>query len=252
MGVVMLPSFVVDGLRVTALTVEEAAESICAGLRRGAGLAVFTMNLDHVVKIRRNAVFAAAYQRAGLILPDGFPIVLAGRLQGVAAQRATGADLILPLCRAAARDGLPIALVGSTAEALAGAARRLELEAPSLRVVARIAPPHGFDALSADADSTIREIRASGARICFLAFGAPKQELLADRAASQLPDVAFLCIGAGLDFLAGEQRRAPLFFQKTGLEWVWRLALAPRRLGARYLACLGVLPSVLVGAVARR
>jgi len=248
----MLPSFLVDGLKVTAVTVEEAAEVISAGLQRGAGSAVFTMNLDHVVKIRRNAAFAAAYARAGLILPDGFPIVLAGRLQGITARRATGADLIVPLCRAAARDDLPIALVGSTSEALAGAARRLEAEAPNLRMVARIAPPHGFEPLSPDADALIQEIKASGAKICFLAFGAPKQELLADRAAAQLPDVAFLCIGAGLDFLAGQQRRAPKLLQKTGLEWVWRLALAPRRLGARYLACLGVLPSVLVGAVARR
>ena len=80
-------------------------------------------------------------------------------------------------------------------------------------------------------------IRASGARLCLVALGAPKQELLADALAAHCPSVGFLCIGAALGFIAGHPRRAPLWMRRSGLEWLWRLAAEPHRLAARYAAC---------------
>jgi exopolysaccharide biosynthesis WecB/TagA/CpsF family protein len=95
-------------------------------------------------------------------------------------------------------------------------------------------------------------IKNSGAGICFVALGAPKQEIFSDRCAQEMAGISFICIGAGLDFLAGHQRRAPEFFQKTGLEWLWRVLNNPRRLARRYLECLFVFPGVLLDGLARR
>ena len=78
----------------------------------------------------------------------------------------------------------------------------------------------------------------SGADLCFVALGAPKQELFADHGKRLLPNVSFVCIGAGLDFIAGTQVRAPHWMQRWNLEWLWRAASNPRRLLYRYLLCM--------------
>ena len=81
------------------------------------------------------------------------------------------------------------------------------------------------------------EVAASGARLCFLALGAPKQELFAAFAANRTHSIGFACIGGGLDFLAGTQTRCPRILQQLNLEWAWRMVTHPRRLGLRYLRC---------------
>jgi exopolysaccharide biosynthesis WecB/TagA/CpsF family protein len=111
-------------------------------------------------------------------------------------------------------------------------------------------PSAGFEPASQSAVAYAHQIAASGAKICFVALGAPKQELFAAAALAEAPGVAFVCIGAGLDFLAGVQARAPRWVRAVGAEWLWRLLSNPWRLGRRYLACLMVLPSVLLSSVA--
>jgi UDP-N-acetyl-D-mannosaminuronic acid transferase (WecB/TagA/CpsF family) len=118
--------FVVEGVNVETWSLDEAASRICDRAGGGTSFSVFTLNLDHIVKLRRDGAFRAAYDRARIVLADGFPIVLAGRLQGRRVSRTTGADLIEPLCGEAARRGLPVFLFGSTTESLAAAARHLE------------------------------------------------------------------------------------------------------------------------------
>lgn len=236
--------FQIDGISVDIRNYIEASSFICDAAAMRRSLSVFTINLDHVVKLRKGGLFRAAYERAGLVLADGFPIVMAGRLQGRRLTRTTGADLIEPLCEEAARRGLAVAFYGSSFESLAGAARRLTARIPELQIAGVYAPPAGLDVLSEEAAEGLTYIRQSGAAICFVALGAPKQEIFADRCVQHDPGIAFICIGAGLDFLAGSQKRAPKLFQSTGLEWLWRLALAPKRLGHRYLACIRVLPSL--------
>lgn len=245
--------FLVEGMSVQPFSLEQASHRICDDVATGKAFPVFTINLDHVVKLRRDTAFREAYERAPIVLPDGFPIVLTGRLQRRNVQRTTGSDLIEPLCEEAARRGLPILLYGSTFETLTKAARYLKSHHPDLEIAGIYAPPNGLDVLSDQASESIDFIRNSGARICFVALGAPKQEIFADRCAQQMDDgIAFLCIGAGLDFLAGQQRRAPKVFQKTGMEWLWRLMNNPRRLAKRYLECLYVFPGVLLEGLARR
>ena len=83
--------------------------------------------------------------------------------------------------------------------------------------------------------------------IVLVALGMPKQELWAARNVDRLQTHAVLCIGAGIDYLAGTVRRAPPAFQRVGLEWLWRAALEPARLGPRYARNLLYLPLLLAG-----
>lgn len=244
--------FQLEGLNVDTLTITEAAKQICDEIRSGRAFSVFTMNLDHVVKIRRNGAFRRAYERASIVLADGFPIALAGRLQGKRVTRAAGSDLIEPLCEEARRAGLSIALLGSSFDSLSKAAKYLQSTYPGLKIAGAYSPPQGFN-VTADTVSEAEEfVKATDANIFFIALGAPKQELFADKATALKTDAAFVCIGAGLDFLAGYQHRAPKFVRQIGCEWAWRLALNPRRLAARYLDCVLVLPSIISNSLVRR
>jgi exopolysaccharide biosynthesis WecB/TagA/CpsF family protein len=243
------PDAVVEDLRISPLPLAETAALICHNAGSAAAQNVFTLNLDHVVKMRKDTMFRGAYGRVGLITADGFPIVLACRLQGKRVSRVTGSDLIAPISAEAARSGKSIYLFGSSLQVLSEASRLLRERNAGLVIAGVSAPPQGFNPRSEDARRCIETIGNSGADLCFVALGAPKQELFADYGKSLLPNVSFVCIGAGLDFIAGVQVRAPHWMQRWGLEWLWRAASDPQRLLQRYLLCLVALPGILARAV---
>jgi N-acetylglucosaminyldiphosphoundecaprenol N-acetyl-beta-D-mannosaminyltransferase len=239
---------VIEGLKVSDLPLAETAAHICAAAGSEAAQNVFTLNLDHVVKLRKDTRFRKAYGRADLITADGFPIVIACRLQGKRVSRVAGSDLIVPISAEAARSGKSIYLFGSNLQVLIKASRFLRECNPGLTIAGIFAPPQGFDPASEAARHCIETIGNSGTDLCFVALGAPKQELFADLGKSLLPNVSFVCIGAGLDFIAGAQVRAPRWMQRCGLEWIWRVAGDPQRLVYRYLLCIGALPRILARA----
>jgi N-acetylglucosaminyldiphosphoundecaprenol N-acetyl-beta-D-mannosaminyltransferase len=224
-----------------------------AHLRDGKGFAIATLNLDHVVKMRRSPAFLRAYRAHSHVVADGNPIVWLSHLAGRRdVALVPGSELIQPMAALAARMGTPLAFLGSTDTVLHAAATQLEADHPGLKVAACLAPPNGFDPDSAAADAMLDEIAASGARICLLALGAPKQEVLAARGLARHPQLGFLSIGAGLDFIAGHQVRAPVWVRKIAMEWLWRMLSNPRRLARRYLDCALVLPSLAGTALSRR
>jgi N-acetylglucosaminyldiphosphoundecaprenol N-acetyl-beta-D-mannosaminyltransferase len=215
--------------------------------------AIATLNLDHIVKMRRNDAFRRAYAAHSHVVADGNPIVWLSRLSGRSeVSLVPGSELIAPMAVLAARLGAPMAFLGSTEAVLKSAAARLQADYPGLDVVACLAPPYGFDPASPAADELLDQVAASGARICLLALGAPKQELLAARGLARHPELGFLSIGAGLDFIAGHQTRAPVWVRKIAMEWLWRMLGNPRRLARRYLDCALVLPSLTRKALATR
>jgi N-acetylglucosaminyldiphosphoundecaprenol N-acetyl-beta-D-mannosaminyltransferase len=242
-------AFAVGGVTVNVMTMAQAINAIITGARRRETFSVYTLNLDHFVKLRKNASFRAAYHQARFVTADGFPIVMMGRLAGTEVMRTTGADMVIPLCREAARHQLPIFLFGSTRLALAASVRRLIRRYGDLEFAGCLAPGPDFDPWSADADFAIERIRRSGARICFLALGAPKQEIFAARCLDELPGTALVCIGAALDFIGGTQSRAPHFAQRSGLEWLWRMAKDPWRLAPRYARCIAAVPRLVALAI---
>ena len=239
---------IVEGLRINTLSLAETAALICQNAGSQAAQNVFTLNLDHVVKMRKDPMFRGAYRRAGVVTADGFPIVLACRLQAKRISRVAGSDLIAPISSEAAKSGKSIYLFGSNPNVLAKASRLLCERNPGLTIAGALAPPQGFDPASESAHRCLRTIGDSGADLCFVALGAPKQELFADLGKSLLPNVSFVCIGAGLDFIAGAQMRAPRWMQRWGLEWLWRAAGDPQRLLYRYMLCVAALPGTLARA----
>lgn len=223
----------------------QALRSRCA---KGEGFALATLNLDHLTKLPRDTAFAAAYDAQDLIVADGRPVVWLSRLARQPVELMPGSDLIVPLCELAAELSLPIAFFGSDEDALQRAAEALRTRAPGLEICHIAAPPMGFDPSGTAADAALRDITTSGARLCFLALGAPKQEILAARGREIAPGVGFASVGAGLDFLAGRQRRAPKWMRMLALEWLWRALQNPTRMVPRYARCFAILPGLAVDA----
>lgn len=221
-------------------------DAVRCRMRERTGFAIATLNLDHVVKLQRSPDFSRAYRQHDLIVADGNPIVWLSRLAGRPVSLVPGSELIDPLAEVAAQEGVPIALVGATDETLADAATALSAKHSELRVAARLAPGRNFDPYGIEADSLMEALRRSGAKLAFLALGAPRQEIFAARCREELPGVGLVSIGAGLDFIAGSQHRAPAWVRDLALEWVWRMLLNPRRLAGRYARCLAVLPSLAI------
>jgi N-acetylglucosaminyldiphosphoundecaprenol N-acetyl-beta-D-mannosaminyltransferase len=221
-------------------------------MRAGEGFAVATLNLDHLVKLRDDPAFRDAYLRHEFVVADGNPVVWTSWLAGRPVRLAPGADLVVPFARLAAAHGLPVALVGATAGTLGRAARALEALAPGLEIVAEIAPPFPFDPDGPAGDAAIAALREAGARFVILALGAPRQERFAARCRRELPQAGLASIGAGLDFLAGAQRRAPAWIRVLALEWLWRMLSDPARLAARYGRCALLAPSLIAEALRLR
>ena len=242
----------IDGQDINIATMGEVVNAAIARLKQGLGFTLFTLNLDHVVKRRSDPVFRDIYSRATFVTADGAPMVWLAARQGARLDRVTGADLVIPMCAAAARAGVPVAFYGSSIQSLTKAAANLRLKFPRLEIACMESPPQGFDPTSPAAEAAASRIAASGARICFVAFGAPKQERFSDHMARRHPEMGFMGIGAALDFIAGDERRAPVFFQRNGLEWVWRLGSNPRRMALRYARCAAMLARLAVNAAARR
>ena len=221
-------------------------------LQQRRGFALATLNLDHLTKLPNDAGFATAYRAHDMVVADGRPIVWLSQLAGHPVELMPGSDLIVPLCALAAETDTTIALVGSSDEALHGAADVLIKQTPGLRVAYIHAPDYGFDPNGPAADAVFEALSQSGAATCFIALGAPKQEVFAARGRSQAPTVGFVSIGAGLDFLSGHQARAPKIMRKLALEWLWRTAQSPARMVPRYAKCFAILPGLAIQALRQR
>jgi exopolysaccharide biosynthesis WecB/TagA/CpsF family protein len=221
-------------------------------LQGGKGFALATINLDHLVKLARDPAFRETYAAQDLVCADGNPIVWLSRLARKPVSLVPGSDMVVPLAHQAVRADVSVALMGSTDAALSAAAEALTTRAPGLRIAARIAPPMGFDPQGADAARILDEIAASGAKLTFVALGAPKQEQFAAFGRARVPDMGFASIGAGLDFLAGRQTRAPKWVRAIAMEWAWRMLSNPRRLVKRYAECAVILPGEAVRALRQR
>lgn len=239
-------------VRITTPTRAGLLDEVETCLKEGRGFTLATINLDHAVKLRSDPAFRAAYLAQTHVVADGNPIVWLCRLAGYEVELVPGSEMVEPMTALAAKHGVGVALFGSTQASLDLAADRLEAAHPGLKVVSKISPPMGFDPMGDDAARLMEEVRASGAGLCFLALGAPKQEMLAARAMDLVPNCGFASIGASLDFIAGHQTRAPKWVQKIAMEWLWRMLGNPKRLAARYAACFAILPGLGVSALKAR
>jgi N-acetylglucosaminyldiphosphoundecaprenol N-acetyl-beta-D-mannosaminyltransferase len=216
---------------IDSLTPETALAAIDGLRSRGGGL-VFTPNVDHIVNVERDARLRAAYDASDLAIADGQWVVWASRLLGTPLPaRVAGSDLALPLARLAAKRNRSIYLLGGSPGAAEQAAARLVRET-SVRVCGYDAPR--IDLASLD-DSVAQRIARAKPDFVLVALGCPKQEMWSVHYRDLLRPAVLLGMGATVDFLAGRMRRAPGWVSRLGMEWLFRLALEPRRLARRYL-----------------
>lgn len=241
-----------QGLTVTVPDRATLLSDLEGRLRDGRGFSIATINLDHVVKLKHDPAFREAYAAQTHVTADGNPIVWLSRLAGQRVSLIPGSELVEPVAAIAARLGKPVALVGATEASLRAAAEALKDRHEGLDVAMIHAPAMGFDPDGEEAGDIIEKLAAADARVVYLALGAPRQERFAARAQARLPKAGFLSIGAGLDFVSGAQTRAPKWVRAIAAEWLWRLALSPRRLAGRYGAGILALPGLTLRAMGAR
>jgi N-acetylglucosaminyldiphosphoundecaprenol N-acetyl-beta-D-mannosaminyltransferase len=184
----------------------------------------------------RDPKFRETYSDACLALPDGMPIILASRVLGrPLRQKLSGSDMVPALCSFAAREGFSVYFLGGTPGTAEDTAQIMAQRNPGLRVAGHFCPDYGFEKDPAEIARINEIVAAAQADICFVALGSPKQELWMH--ANYLPAGAMIYMGVGatFDFISGRVRRAPRIVQKAGFEWLWRVAMEPRRLWRRYL-----------------
>ncbi len=233
-----------DGVTITVNCQDEASllQEVRTRLATNRPFALATINVDHLQRLPEDPAFRRAYGAHDLICADGNPIVWLSKIAKKPVALVPGSDLVVPLMIEARNAGLPVALVGANDDSLTKAADKLRELVPGLDVALCHAPGFPFDPDGAEAAEVIEKLRASGARICLLALGAPRQERFAIRARDALPATGFASIGAGLDFLSGHQQRAPKLMRRIKMEWLWRMLSNPRRLAGRYARGFTILP----------
>lgn len=225
---------------------------LCKRFRSQTGFALATINLDHIVKLSASKDFVRTYAAQDLVTADGRPIVALSRLANRTVELLPGSDMVVPMCELAAQENVAVGLVGSTDQALSDASKMLRERVAGLKIALTVSPSRQFDPGSDEAAAILGHLEASGVGLCFLALGAPKQEQLAVRGRALAPSVGFASVGAGLDFLGGHQRRAPVWMRRVGLEWVWRMLSSPWRMVPRYARCFVILPRQVLNALRLR
>lgn len=191
-------------------------------------------NVHSVVTARRDANFLEVLRQADMATPDGAPVAwMLRRAFGDGQERINGPDLMWRYCAEAAGRDESIFLYGGTEHTLDILQERLSEAFPGLHIAGAYSPP--FRPLTADEDAVIvARINGSGAGTVWVGLGCPKQERWMAEHRGRI-DAVMIGVGAAFDYHAGAIKRAPLWMQRSGLEWLHRLCSEPRRLWKRYL-----------------
>lgn len=219
---------------IDALTWDQAIGQIAQWGAAHASRYVCICNVHSVVTTTNDVEFKIAVNNADMATPDGAPIAWALRQLGYPSQeRINGPDLMMRYMAEAERLGQRVFFYGSTESTLERLCVALRCQFPSLEIAGTCSPP--FRPLSREEDEAIvKQINDSGANVVFVGLGCPKQEKwMADHRGRI--NAVMIGVGAAFDYHAGVVRRAPLWWQRNGLEWLYRLGSEPRRLFKRYM-----------------
>ncbi len=224
----------VVGINVNAIDYEAAVAKIIDAAKVRRSMSVTALAVHGVMTGVGDAQHKYRLNQFDLVCPDGQPVRWAlNRLHGCGlTDRVYGPELTLRLCEAAALESVPVFLFGATDEMLDGFADRLCAKFPGLVVAGRRASR--FRTLSpAERDELADQINASGAGICFVGLGCPRQEVFAYEMRDRV-NMPLIAVGAAFAFHAGTLAQAPPWMQRNGLEWLFRLTREPKRLWKRY------------------
>lgn len=228
-----LESRYILNMRVDATTYEGAVERVIGWAAQRESRYVCCANVHSVMESFDSPQFRRCMNSADLVTSDGMPLVWALRSLGVStATRVYGPDLVPALLRATDRAGLRIGFYGGTPDTLSTLLRLTERQYPGLTGYG-FSPP--YRELTREEDQMVVDrINRSGVQILLVGLGCPKQENWMAEHRHRIQAV-MLGVGAAFDFLAGMKAQAPDWLQSAGLEWLFRLAVEPKRLWRRYL-----------------
>jgi N-acetylglucosaminyldiphosphoundecaprenol N-acetyl-beta-D-mannosaminyltransferase len=229
----------VIGTAVSIVDYAGVSRRIAELIESGAGGYVCLAPASTLVFARKDEDLARALADADIVAPDGMGVVHAASLLGEQLPgRVYGPDLMeLELARAV-RHSIPVFLYGGFDQAaLSTLEERLRERFSGLAIAGSFAPPHR-ELTAAERTEVVAAIRASGAKIVWVGLGSPKQEKWMYAMRAELDSIVMIGVGAAFDFLAGRVKQAPQALQSSGLEWAYRAAQEPLRLGRRYLMTL--------------
>jgi N-acetylglucosaminyldiphosphoundecaprenol N-acetyl-beta-D-mannosaminyltransferase len=223
------------GVQVSAANIPIAVAEIDRWVRRAHRSYVTLTGVHGVMESVRNEEIRRVHNAAGLVLPDGMPLVWLLWHGGFKfTDRVCGPDLMPALFDHSQQTGHRHFLYGATPRTLELLKHNLKRKFPGATIVGAHAPP--FRSAGADEDEAVIEaINASAADIIWVGLSTPKQELWMARHRNRLSAPVLIGVGAAFDFHAGLVRQAPRWLQRSGLEWAFRIAMEPRRLAKRYL-----------------
>ena len=207
----------------------EAINRVEGFLRKGGRPhTVFASNPEKNFSVTKDPTLYDTFKNADLLLPDGAGIVWAARLLfGARLERVPGSEFIFDICELAVREGSRIFVYGAKENTNRAAVEILNKRYPLLKIAGR---SNGY-VKEPKVPTLIDHINNSHAEILFLALGSPKQENWYARYHRELKYVKVCqCIGGTLDTIAGNVKRAPEIWQKTSLEWLYRLIMQPSRI----------------------
>ncbi|MHB8383524.1 MAG: WecB/TagA/CpsF family glycosyltransferase [Candidatus Binataceae bacterium] len=223
------------GVGVSAINMPIALDTIADWIARREPNYVCVTGVHGVMESHRSPELREIHNRAGMVTPDGMPLVWLARLMGFRnVARVYGPDLMLAICERSIGAGWRHFLYGGAPNVPELLARKLSGRFAGIEIAGMYSPP--YRALSAVEDDDIAgRINDSGADIVWVGLSTPKQErwMAAHRAALNVP--VLIGCGAAFDFHAGLKTQAPRWIQRSGFEWMFRLLSEPRRLGPRYL-----------------
>jgi N-acetylglucosaminyldiphosphoundecaprenol N-acetyl-beta-D-mannosaminyltransferase len=211
---------------------EEALDRVDAAIGGDRRLRIGVVNAAKIVKMDRDTLLKEDVLSSDLLLADGASVVWARRLLGrPLPERVAGIDLMLGILRRGAERSYRVFCLGATEEVLEKTCARIARDFPGVRIVGRrngYFAPHEEEEVAAEIDRARPDV-------VFVAMTSPKKERFLGRWGTRLHVRVWHGVGGSFDVMAGRVRRAPVSWQRLGLEWLYRLLQEPRRLGKRYL-----------------
>ena len=240
------------GVGVSAIDMDDAIATIERWISSGSRNYVCIRDVHGVMESRRDQRLRRIHNDAGMVTPDGMPLVWLLRLLGKRnVDRVYGPDLMRKMTAASSLRGYRQFYYGG-AEGVADKLRQALLNAhPNLEVAGTLCPP--FRALTPDEDQAdIDAINMARPDIIWVGLSTPKQEFWMADHLGRIEAPVMIGVGAAFDFLAGTKRQAPRWMQRSGLEWLFRLCSEPRRLWRRYAYGVPGFTILTIGDLARR
>jgi N-acetylglucosaminyldiphosphoundecaprenol N-acetyl-beta-D-mannosaminyltransferase len=220
------------GVPIDALTMEEVLDRVDQVIGGRDRLQIGVVNAAKLVNMRRDPTIRADVLSCDLILADGVAVVWASRILGrPLTERVAGIDLMLGMLRRGNENGYRVYCLGAREDVLAIAVARIAADYPRVCLVGR---HHGYFS-GQEEPGLVAAISDAKPDILLVGMSSPKKERFLARWRDQLDVPVCHGVGGSLDVLAGKVRRAPLAWQRLGLEWLYRVCQEPRRLWRRYL-----------------